>query len=77
MEIELISFGKVSEFINIKKMNVEGIGNTDDLKNHLEKIFPQLAAMKYKLALNKTLVQEKSDLKFGDIVAIMPPFSGG
>ena len=77
MEIEIISFGKISEFISNQKLNVSGISNTDELKIHLEQKFPALAGIKYKLALNKNIVQSRQALANHDIVAIMPPFSGG
>ncbi|RYD69557.1 MAG: molybdopterin synthase sulfur carrier subunit, partial [Sphingobacteriales bacterium] len=47
MQIELISFGKISEFISNQTLEIEGIETTDDLKQHLEKTFPGLADMKY------------------------------
>jgi len=77
MQIELISFGKISEFISNQKLEIEGVETTDDLKKHLEEIFPNLASIKYKLALNKNLVQQNSEIKNSDSIAIMPPFSGG
>ncbi len=77
MEIEIISFGKISEFISNQKLSVSGISNTDELKVYLEQKFPALAGIKYKLALNKNIVQFSQDLSSHDIVAIMPPFSGG
>ena len=77
MEIEIISFGKIAEFIENQKILVEGIADTDAFDTFLQKKFPQLQHIKYRLALNKKLVQENT--KFGDkaIIAIMPPFSGG
>lgn len=77
MEIALISFGKISEFIQNQKLEIDGINTTDDLGFYLEKEFPPLADMKYKLALNKNLVQQNTEIKNGDNIAIMPPFSGG
>lgn len=77
MEIQIISFGKISEFINNQNIDVEGISNTDELKLYLEQSFPDLAGMKYKLALNKNLVQQNLKIQDKDMIAIMPPFSGG
>lgn len=77
MQIELISFGKISDFISNQNLEIEGIETTDDLKKYLEKTFPGLANIKYKLALNKNLVQQNSEIKNRDSIAIMPPFSGG
>lgn len=77
MEIEIISFGKISEFIGNQRFEVSGTGNTDELKEFLERSFPMLKKMKYKLALNNKTVQENLPITDNDKVAIMPPFSGG
>lgn len=77
MQIELISFGKISEIISNQSVDVKGVTSTDELKAFLEKTFPELAVVKYKLALNKTLVQNNTNIKEQDVIAIMPPFSGG
>lgn len=77
MEIQLISFGKISEFLHSQQLEIEGISDTDQLKAYLESNFLQLAGLKYKLAVNKILIQENTPLNSRDSVAIMPPFSGG
>ncbi len=77
MELQIISFGKIAEFLNSQQLNVNEINDTDQLKIYLEKAFPQLATMKYKLAVNKILIQKNIELSNNDSVAIMPPFSGG
>ncbi|TCD02524.1 MoaD/ThiS family protein [Pedobacter psychroterrae] len=77
MEIQLISFGKISEFLHSQQLEIEGISDTDQLKAYLESNFLQLADLKYKLAVNKILIQENTHLNSGDSVAVMPPFSGG
>ena len=77
MKIDIIAFGKISEFIQNQEMDISNINNTDELKQYLEQSFPQLADMKYKLALNKDVVQTNLELTNKDTIAIMPPFSGG
>ena len=77
MEIEIISFGKVAEFIKNQQLDVSNIADTDALKQYLENRFPDLAGIKYKLALNKNMVQRNTALQNRDTLAIMPPFSGG
>ena len=77
MEIELITFGSLTEVIKSQKIHLDEVNDTDGLKTYLEHSFPALRQRKYKLALNKNLVQEKQGLRTGDTVAIMPPFSGG
>jgi len=77
MELEIISFGKIAEVIQSQQLKIPDVSNTEELKIYLEKSFPLLSKMKYKLALNKTIVQENLELKNNDTVALMPPFSGG
>jgi len=77
MEINIISFGKVAEIIQNQQMNISGLRNTDDLKSHLNKIYPELSGMKYTFALNQNIVQQNTEIQENDTVAIMPPFSGG
>ncbi|QXV65957.1 MoaD/ThiS family protein [Mucilaginibacter achroorhodeus] len=77
MEIDIITFGKISEIIPNGIMSFAAVTDTDELKAILEQRYPQLAGIKYKLALNKTLIQENKPVTDGVTVAIMPPFSGG
>ncbi|QIL38042.1 MoaD/ThiS family protein [Pedobacter sp. HDW13] len=77
MEIEIISFGKIAEFIGNQKIDIAEIADTDKLKIHLETLFPKLKDIKYKFALNNHLVQDNSAINHKDTLAIMPPFSGG
>ncbi|MBL4674784.1 MAG: MoaD/ThiS family protein [Mucilaginibacter sp.] len=77
MEIDIVTFGKITEIIPNGMMSFSGLTDTDQLKATLEQRYPELAGMKYKLALNKTLVQENKPVIEGAVIAIMPPFSGG
>lgn len=77
IELEIISFGRIAEVITSQRLQIPGLSNTDELKVYLEKAFPLLSKMKYKLALNKNIVQDNSELKNNDTIAIMPPYSGG
>ena len=77
MQIEIISFGKIADFIENQKMELDGISNTTELANHLERVFPLLGTIKYKIALNKQIVQGEVAIFNEDSVALMPPFSGG
>ncbi|MCX2492418.1 MoaD/ThiS family protein [Pedobacter sp. PF22-3] len=77
MEIEIISFGQITEFINNQKIEVNGIADTNSFKQYLEDRFPALKGIKYKLALNKNIVQQNTEITNQATIAIMPPFSGG
>ena len=73
----MISFGKISEVIANQKIVVTEVIDTDSLKSFLEIEFPELKKMKYKLAMNKQLIQQNTAITNNANIAILPPFSGG
>lgn len=77
MEIEIISFGKIAEFISPQQLTIGDLPDTDALKLQLEQLFPALSGIKYVIALNQQIVQMNTPLQEHFTLAIMPPFSGG
>ncbi|WP_294201902.1 MoaD/ThiS family protein [uncultured Chryseobacterium sp.] len=75
MEVKVISFGKIAE-ITGKEFSVSA-SDTEALKKQLSGLFPQLADMKYAVAVNKKITEENTVLNNNDTVALMPPYSGG
>ncbi|WP_294226353.1 MoaD/ThiS family protein [uncultured Chryseobacterium sp.] len=75
MEVKVISFGKIAE-ITGKEFSVSA-SDTEALKKQLSGLFPQLADMKYAVAVNKKITEENAVLNNSDTVALMPPYSGG
>jgi len=76
MEIKLIAFGQIGE-ITGKELNIEAEDLTS-LKAKLLSQFPKLADKKFAFAVNRKLVHDETVvLNENDIVALMPPYSGG
>ena len=73
--INIIAFGQIAEITGRElKMDAE------DLKalNHLlTETFPLLKEKKYAIAINKRLTSGNVALRDNDVVALMPPYSGG
>jgi len=75
MEIKVVSFGQIAE-ITGKEFVMEA-ADLDSLKLFLIQKFPELSERKFAFAVNKKLVQENIILNQNDVVALMPPYSGG
>ncbi len=75
MEVKVIAFGKIAE-ITGKELSFTA-SDTDTLKEQLVEQFPQLADMKFAVAVNKKVTEENRALSNNDTVALMPPYSGG
>ena len=70
-------FGQLSDVIGSNSLEVNGITNTDDLVKNLQLQYPALADSKYRLAVNRNIIQSNINLQTGAEVALLPPFSGG
>ena len=77
MEINLLTFGSITEIIGESSLVYSDLNNTDLLVKKLHDAFPELASIKYSIAVNQKLVHTNTKLNDKDTVALLPPFSGG
>lgn len=77
MEIKIIFFGQLAEVTGKSNIILTGISDTDGLKKSLQQQYPALKELTFSIAINKKIIQEKTNLKSEDEVALLPPFSGG
>lgn len=77
MQINLLSFGSLTEVLQSGTINALEIIDSNSLKDYLTARHPELSTKKFLLAINKNIVQANTVLQEGDTVAVLPPFSGG
>ena len=78
MEIEIIIFGQLTYIFKTGKLRYRcAASDTDGLIDDLNKKYPGFENAKYTIAVNKQTITQNSTLQEGDVVALMPPFSGG
>ena len=75
--IELLCFGQLAEQLGWTERHMPCPDHTDALRAQLLESFPQLAALRFTVAVNRNIAHTSMALKPGDQVALMPPFSGG
>ncbi len=77
MEINLLVFGQLADITGKTELRISDVKNTDELNKKLAEQYPKWPAIKYRLAVNKKIVQDNTLLNDNDMVALLPPFSGG
>ena len=79
MKINLKYFGIVSEITetNEELLDIDNSVNTKDLCLLLKEKYSNLNFADYRLAINERFINNPAQLAENDIVAILPPFSGG
>jgi molybdopterin synthase sulfur carrier subunit len=75
VDIKVIAFGNLAEILGTER--VIQTQETDSLLAELKKLYPQLEGRAILIAVNQQMVSKNVSLKTGDVVALMPPYSGG
>lgn len=77
MEVEVIVFGSLTEIFRTGSLRVKNAADTRELIHELTKQYPELAGVRYTMAVDRKTVSENTVLQEGSVVALLPPFSGG
>ena len=73
--VKIVTFGKLKEILGSDFE--EKSDNTDELQQKLSSKFPALQTLKLRIAVNQKIISENTQLNNNDVVALMPPYSGG
>lgn len=80
MKITVLLFGISTDLIGSSSINFDlsEDSTVGDFKNYLQEHYPNLTQLNsYAVAVNESYASEEIVLKENDIVAIIPPVSGG
>ena len=75
--LDILVFGQIIDITGLKALKLEYTLDTDQLRVSLEKRYPSLANAEYRMAVNMEIIRGNVKLNPGDVVALLPPFSGG
>ncbi len=70
-------FGQLADITGSNLFEVADVGNSDELIKQLQLKYPALKNAKYKIAVNRNIIQSNTTLQHNAEVALLPPFSGG
>jgi len=75
--MKVLFFGSLSDIAGKTEFDLNHIQSTDQLKEKLFDKHPELARHSFLIAINKKVYTGNCILKEEDVVALLPPFSGG
>jgi molybdopterin synthase sulfur carrier subunit len=76
--INLLLFANFQEIIGSKELSLElNVNNILELKNYLLSKYPELDFNFVMVAVNEEYATDETVIKSGDVIAFIPPVSGG
>lgn len=75
--MKLKVFGQLTDLIGNSEVEIIDVSNTDKLVELLQIKYPELKNLKYKIAVNRNIIQRNTTLQQDVEIALLPPFSGG
>ena len=77
MKIKILFFGILTDITGKEEMHLADVKSTNELINKLHAVYPGMNNLTYRIAVNREMVVDNTELKDGDEVALLPPFAGG
>ncbi|HEX5111513.1 MAG TPA: MoaD/ThiS family protein [Saprospiraceae bacterium] len=77
--MQLLFFGSLQEALKMSHVELAiDVTNLNELKNYLEERYVFLQEQPYTFAVNEVLTRNlDQEIKPEDVIALLPPFSGG
>ncbi|MCX6274511.1 MAG: MoaD/ThiS family protein [Bacteroidetes bacterium] len=75
--MQLLFFGSLADIVGKTDFDLSQVKNTYQLKDVLLEKCPELIRHSFLIAVNKKVQTENIKLMKDDVVALLPPFSGG
>ena len=76
-KLKIKAFGILAEKLPLSEFEFPYFQDTHELMKELKETYPAIEPYQFSLAVDKQLVQEKTELKGDEEIALLPPFSGG
>jgi molybdopterin converting factor small subunit len=77
MKIDVLLFGVLADVAGKDRITIDDPGDLDNLKKKVVMDIPKFKSFKFQVSVNKTIINENTNLSEGDEVAFLPPFAGG
>lgn len=77
MSIQIKIFGHLAEIAGSNELELQGVSDTDLVRERLISDFPKLANYPFVIAVNKMIINRNQKINTGDVLALLPPFAGG
>ena len=77
MIVTIKLFGQIADIVGCNSIQLDNVLNTDQLIQQLQLNYPALINTKYRVAVNRNIIQSNATLEQDAEIALLPPFSGG
>ena len=77
MPVKITLFGQLTDITGSSAIDVGNASDTDGLVSAVNKLYPSMAGVKYRIAIDKKIITGNTAITDESTIALLPPFSGG
>ncbi len=77
MNVTIKLFGQLVDIIGSNSIQADNINDTDQLIKWLQSSYPALINTKFRIAVNRNIIDSTTVFQQEAEIALLPPFSGG
>jgi molybdopterin synthase sulfur carrier subunit len=77
MKTKVLLFGMLAQEANQSLIDIENAHDTDTLIKKINELYPGFRNYNFVIAKNKKIIKSNQSLMESDMIALLPPFSGG
>lgn len=77
MKIQILTFGAVKDYLEDVEWEINESTSIRDLRHQILEQYPELRQQFFRMAIGSRMADDQLQLTEGDVVSLMPPFSGG
>lgn len=75
--LQVLAFGQLTDIIGQSEIQIEFVSTVGEIKNSLTSLYPALKDKTYVIAVDNKLMGDEAAINAGNVIALLPPFSGG
>jgi sulfur-carrier protein len=77
MQVNVLFFGVLAQVTGTDCRVYREVRSTDELLISIRDDYPEILHYNFRISLNSSIINDRADLKDGDEVVLIPPFTGG
>ncbi len=75
--LQILVFGQLTDIVGKSSISIDFAANVREIRSTLNALYPALKDKTYVIAIDNKIMDNDAEIKAENVIALLPPFSGG